>query len=143
MVGITKEMVGMRKLTLILTTLIFSLMFSSTSFAEWKEVTENVNGRIFYVDFERIRKHGGYVYWWELNDYLKQTDGAWSVKIYKQADCKMFRYKDLSGSFHKEPMGGGDGKVSEPPEHLKGWIYPPPDTVAEFILKAVCQHAGM
>ena len=111
MVGITKEMVGMRNLTLILTTLIFSVMFSSsTSFAGWKKVDTNTEtGDTFYVDFERIKKHDGYVYWWDLTDLLKPNEyGILSGKIYKQGDCKKFRYKWLSMSFHKESMGGGE-----------------------------------
>jgi len=60
----------MKKITLLLTTLVFSLtmMFASTSYAEWTEVSEGVDGDTYYVDFERIRKHGGYVYFWYLID---------------------------------------------------------------------------
>jgi len=37
-------------------------------------VTSSGNGaNTTYVDFERIRKHGGYVYWWDLLDRLKPT----------------------------------------------------------------------
>ena len=80
-------------------------MFSSTSFAEWKKVSTNVDGDTFYVDFERIRKHDGYVYWWELFDYLKpDKTGVLSGKVYKQGDCKLIRFKGLSFSYHKEPM---------------------------------------
>ena len=97
------------------------------------------DGRTFYVDFERIRKHGGYVYWWELGDYLKPITGGYlSAKIYNQVDCKLFRYKNLSWSFHKEPMGGGTGETSNEPD--KDWKYPPPDSVSETILKAVCNQ---
>ena len=98
-------------------------------------------GNIFYVDFERIRKHGGYVYWWELGDYLRPTpEGILSGKIYKQGDCKLFRLKRLSGSFHKEPMGGGTGETYTPknPE----WRYPPPNSSTEFVLKKVCAYAN-
>jgi len=46
----------------------------------------------------------------------------------------------LSFSFHKEPMGGGEtGETSNTPD--KNWRYPPPDSVAETILKSVCQYA--
>jgi len=70
----------MRKLTILLA-LVFSVMFSSTSFAEWKKVGENVDGDTFYVDFDRIRKHGGYVYFWSLGDLLKPFEsGTLSVK---------------------------------------------------------------
>ena len=133
----------MRKLTLILTTLIFSVMFSpSTSFAGWKKVSENVDGDTFYVDFERIRKHDGYVYYWELMDLLKPTKetGYWSVKTYIQGDCKKFRLKWLSMSFHKGPMGGGEtSEIDNTPD--KEWRYPPPDSVSEYVLKTVCQYA--
>jgi len=43
---------------ILLTTLIFSLMFSSTSFTGCTKVSEDTNGNTYYVDFERIRKHG-------------------------------------------------------------------------------------
>jgi hypothetical protein len=102
-------------------------------------VSESVDGYTFYVDFERIRKHGGYVYWWDLTDYLKPTQpGHLSSKIYNQGDCKSFRRKGLSYSFHKEPMGGGTGDVQEPVK--KGWKYPPPESSIETVLKSVCSR---
>jgi len=87
----------MKKLILIL--LFSTVMFSSSSYAEWTKVNESVDGDTSYVDFERMRKHDGYVYWWELADYLKPTStGTLSVKVYNQGDCKLFRYKILSFS---------------------------------------------
>ena len=132
----------MRKLTLILTTLIFSVMFSpSTSFAGWTKVGENVDGDTYYVDFERIKKHDGYVYYWELGDGLKpDEDGTLSAKVYKQGDCKKFRLKFVSISSHKGSMGGGEiGETSNTPD--KEWRYPPPDSVSEYVLKTVCAYA--
>ena len=129
----------MKKLTL-LTALIFTVMFSSTSFAGWTKVIGNVDGTTFYVDFERIRKHGGYVYLWRLSDYMKPTeDGDLASKTYQQGDCKLFRFKGLSYSFHKEPMGKGTGDSSNPknPE----LEYPPPNSVSETLLKSVCKYA--
>ena len=127
----------MKKL-LILTTLIFSVLFSFPSFAEWTKMSENVNGT-FYVDFERIRKVDGYVYWWTLTDLLKPDKrGDLSAKMYKQGDCKLFRYKNLSISTHKEPMGGGTVE----PYNLKNpeWNYPHPNSSNEEILKKVCSR---
>ena len=54
----------MKKLTLIFTLLFSTVMFSSTSSAEWTEIGENVGRDTYYVDFERIRKVDGYVYFW-------------------------------------------------------------------------------
>jgi hypothetical protein len=122
----------------ILIALTFSVMFSSTSFAGWTKVSESAEGRIYYVDFERIRKHGGYVYWWELADYLKPDKyGTLSAKVYNQGDCKLFRVNRLSLSFRKEPMGRGTGGEYTPPEK---WIYPSPNSSMEVILKSVCGH---
>jgi len=44
----------MKTLT-ILIAFTFTVMTSSTSFAEWKKTSEGVDGTVFYVDFERIR----------------------------------------------------------------------------------------
>jgi hypothetical protein len=64
----------MKKLLLIFTLLFSTLMFSTPSYGEWTKVTSSGNGaNTTYVDFERIRKHGGYVYWWDLLDRLKPT----------------------------------------------------------------------
>ena len=96
-------------------------------------------GDIFYVDFERIRKVDGYVYYWSLSDYLKPTKfGDLSSKSYDQGDCKLFRYKGLSWSFHKEPMGGGTGETFNYNDN--DWRYPPPNSIDESILKLVCSR---
>ena len=128
----------MRKLAILFILVVSTVMFSSPSYSEWTRVGENVSGRTYYIDFERIRKHGGYVYWWELNDNLKPEMGNLSTKLYAQGDCSVLRYKFLSYSFHKEPMGGGTGKVFNinNPE----WNYPPPKSMSEDVLKSVCSR---
>ena len=119
--------------------LTFSVMFSSSSYAGWTRLGETEDGDTHYVDFERIRKHDGYVYYWTLSDYLKpKTSGMLSAKLYTQGDCKLFRLKRLSWSFHNEPMGGGTGDVSEPSN--KSWVYASPDSSNESILKSVCNR---
>ena len=124
----------------ILLALTFSVMFSSPSFTDWKKAGESVDGDTFYVDFERIRKHGGYVYYWQLEDLLKPDKHAdSSVKVYKQGDCKLFRYKGLSWSFHKEPMGGGTGLTDNTPD--KEWRHLSPKSIDGTTLKSVCAYA--
>jgi hypothetical protein len=130
----------MKKLLLISTFLFSTLMFSTPAYSEWTKVSKGVDGRSFYLDFDRIRKHDGYIYLWILTDYLKPTkyDGTLSIKVYTQNDCELFRYKYLTYIFHKEPMGGGIGDTLEPPEGNKGWKYPSPNSSAEEIIKQVC-----
>ena len=129
----------MKSLLFIFTFIFYTLIFSSPSYARWEKVDERENGDTFYVDFERMRKVDGYVYFWDLLDHLKPTEyGDLSSEVYKQGDCKLFRYKGLSWSFHKEPMGGGTGEVNNDPD--KEWKYPPPNSAGETIIKSVCSR---
>jgi hypothetical protein len=130
----------MKKLLLIFTLLFSTLMFSTPSYGEWTKVSKNVSGTTFYVDFERIRKHGGYVYYWTLGDYLKPSKGGdLSARAYYQVDCELFRYKILSDSYYIEPMGGGEpSATSNEPD--KNWSYAPPHSSIEGTLKRVCSQ---
>jgi hypothetical protein len=129
---------------ILLTALMFSLMFPSTCFADWTKMSENEVGDTFYVDFERIRKNGGYVYYWTMGDFLKPNhSGYLSDKVYVQADCELFRFKYLSGSFHREPMGRGSPLIIDrPAKGLPPWSYPPPNSAREDLLKTVCKFAN-
>ena len=100
---------------------------------------DTVDGDTFYVDFERVRKHDGYVYFWYLTDYLKPNQfGTLSHKIYNQGDCTLFRVKPLSLVYHKLPMGGGSEETSTPTGKNRDWVYPTPESMNEYILKKVC-----
>jgi hypothetical protein len=57
-------------------------------------VGEDVKENTFYVDFEKIRNHGGYVYWYDLFDLLKPNKNEdTSYKEYRQGDCKLYNEK--------------------------------------------------
>ena len=121
-------------------TLVFTLLFSSTSSAEWTKVIENTAGDTFYVDFERIRKDDNYVYYWELIDKLKpDEDGDLSYKGYLQGDCKIFRFMYLQSVYHKESMGRGTGQIFYRSENPK-WNYPSPGSSHELLLEQVCNQ---
>ena len=113
-------------------------MFSSNSFGEWTEVSKDVSGNTFYLDFERIRKVDGYVYYWFLVDLLKPRNGVLSSKTYNEGDCKLFRWRDLQFVNHKKPMGvdTGESFTNENPK----WSFPPPNSINEFILEIVCRQ---
>jgi len=126
--------------------LILILLSSSTAYAEWLGMIKNDDGDTYYVDFDRIREIDGYVYYWQLADYVKPISNEfWSAKTYHQGDCKLFRFKHLTVYFHKEPIGGGDGKIIYPTNSDK-WMYPPPNSPTEYVLKSVCdkeQHSWL
>jgi|APSaa5957512535_1039671.scaffolds.fasta_scaffold55786_4 hypothetical protein len=126
----------MKTLTLILA-LTFSVMLSSTSFADWKKVTEDAHAT-YYVDFEGIRNRGQIIYWWNLTNYLLPDPvGDFSNKTYVQGNCKLFRIKYLSYIHYKRPMGAGIGRdnIKKEPE----WHSPHP--IYKKILKSVCAYA--
>ena len=129
----------MKNLLLIFTLLFSTVFFPSPSYAEWTKVGENINAT-FYVDFERSRKHSGFVYYWKLIDVFKpNSSGDLSIKAYDQVDCKMFRYKYLSGMTFSKPMGAENAiRVDNRPG--KDWRYPPPNSANEALLKSVCSR---
>jgi hypothetical protein len=119
-----------------LTALLFTVIISSPSYAIWTEVGKNMGGNTFYVDYEKIKKQGGFVYWWSLLDFLKPLDGKYlSHKVYTQGDCSLSRFLTVSSHLHNEPMGRGNKYTSKPP---KKWRYPSPNSVNKTILKSVC-----
>ncbi len=124
----------------LITTLTLLLMFSSPSYAEWTKVTENEYGSTTYVDFDRIRKVDGFVYYWALGDLPKPDSwGNFSYKWYYQGDCKLFRNKMLRISYHTQPMGEGTPSQTDntPDEE---WSYPSPNSASETVLNAVCNR---
>jgi len=51
----------------------------------------------------------------------------------------MFRYKRLSFSFHKQPMGEGYGEIDSTPD--TEWSYTRPKSSDEEVFKQVCEYA--
>ena len=118
--------------------LLFSLIISLNSYGEWSKVSNNTNGTSFYVDIDRIKNQGPYVYYWELMDLLKpNSSGTLSAKSYIQGECNLVRYRIWSYSFYKTNMGQGRSfSSSNIPD--KDWRYPFPNSSAEAILEIVC-----
>ncbi len=127
----------MRKTILTITILIFTTIWSSKSFGEWEYVTKGISGVETYIDYTRIKKHDGYVYFWALEDLLKpDQDGDLSYINYYQGDCTLYRFKHLSASYYKQAMGTGTVKniTDQAPE----WKYATPETIMETYLEIVC-----
>ena len=118
--------------------LLFSILISFNSYGEWEKVTKNVSGSTYYIDMDTIKEHNGYVYDWELTDYLKPDgNGIMSAKLYKQSDCGVNREKHLLLVGYEQPMGEGSGKTMTPPDE---WVYPTPDSVGGIMLKYACDY---
>ena len=98
-----------------------------------------MKGNIYYVDFERLKKHNGFIYYWSLIDLLKPDKwGDVSYIFYHQGDCTLFRQMELTSSGHNQPMGAGT--ISSATHKNPKWTYPLPNSVAETKLKSVCSR---
>tara|TARA_Y100001935_G_scaffold255564_1_gene269517 strand:- start:5467 stop:5862 length:396 start_codon:yes stop_codon:yes gene_type:complete len=129
----------MKKLSLIFFIFSFTVVLTSYSYAKWTQVGSSSNENTFYVDLDRITRHGSYVYFWYLRDFLKPNNqGYLSVKVYRQGDCDLLRTRLLSGYFYKYPMGKETAEVKKPVKATQRWKYVTPDSQYAVVLKTVC-----
>jgi hypothetical protein len=111
---------------------------SSVANAEWILVTRDKLFNNYYVDFKRIRKHDGKVYYWELGELSQATkNGLKSARIYIEAECERFRFRYLNQTYYNDIMGSGE-VISSNNTPDKEWNYPPPNSSREIILEFVC-----
>ena len=129
----------MKKLLLLL----FSLMLSFNSYGEWSKVFEEQsevldwdNGDIAYLDYKLIYVNDENVYWWELKNFGKPTNGYKSEMVYLQGNCVSFRVKILSTNYFLEPMGKGNANSSN--SSNSEWNYPLPGTHRKRMIDYVC-----
>ena len=128
----------MKKITLLLV-IIFTFLFSTTSWGDWNYVGESSIGRKYYYDKDRIRKSGKYIYFWMLIDYIKPSKfGDLSGVSYTELDCSIFRFKRLKLQFYNESMGEGKMTTDEIPD--KEWWYPKPDSYNEYMFNKICEE---
>ena len=124
----------MKKLLLLL----FSVIISFSSYAEWTYIGKDDDGEYsYYIDLQTLRKIDGYVYFWNLMDFDKPDEfGNMSGVTYSQGDCGITRSKYLTSVSYKKPMGEevADTYTEPNPE----WEYITPYTVGEFLLNTSC-----
>jgi len=127
----------MKKITLLLV-IIFTFLFSNTSWGEWNYGSEGGIGK-YYYDKDRVRKSGKYLYFWRLTDSKNPSEyGDLSVTSYVQLDCSIFRFKNLKHQVYKNSMGEGEHtRDFTPPDE---WVYPKPNSPSESILNKVCEE---
>ena len=120
----------MKKLLLLL----FSILISFNSFAEWTPVDSNDDVTTF-IDFNTIKKHNEFIYWWNMVE-SESLEGK-SGKFYVQGDCGISRTKILTMIAYNESMGKEELE-RETPDNPK-WKYLTPDSVAGFLLDTSCR----
>ena len=128
----------MKKITLLLV-IIFTFLFSTTSWGDWTYLVKSTYGDKFYYDKNRVRKHRKDLYVWILSDYLKPISGEYFSYIeYLQLDCSISRYKSLKEITYKKSMGEGEMTSDFTPPNE--WKYPKPESISEFVSNKVCKE---
>ena len=122
----------MKKLLLLL----FSMLISFNSFAEWTPVDINDDVTTF-IDFNTIKKHNEFIYWWNMVEYEKESTTGKSAKFYVQGDCGISQTKILTLIAYNESMGKEELE-RETPDNPE-WKYLTPDSVAGFLLDTSCR----
>ena len=134
----------MRNSILILILLFAFLVCLSTKAKDWIEITKGQNGHIFFVDMENLNERKGYVYFWQLINYIEQDEyGDRSAKIYVKAECKAFKFKWLKVSYHKLLMGKDYVKPDNPSNLVSGWQFPIIGSTSYAVLDHVCKNKGL
>ena len=90
-----------------------------------------------YIDTTTIRKDGHFRKAWWVTDMKQQgEDGAMSIQVLAESDCKEERLRLLTTYRHSEPMALG--KVIQSVNGPAEWTYPHPDSIGLLIIKFVC-----
>ena len=127
----------MKKITILLV-IIFTFLFSNSSWGDWEFVVKSVNGNKSYYDKNRLRKNGKFLYFWTLTDYLKpKTRENLSHVGHVELDCSIFRFKDLRIQTYKNSMGEGKFTYVFTPKNE--WRYPQPKSSGEVLYKKICE----
>ena len=126
-------------------TVIFTYLFClSTHAKDWTKITKGQNGHIFFVDMENLIESKGYIYFWQLINYIEKDEyGDMSAKIYVKADCKVFKFKWLKVSYHKMFMGKDYVKPDIPSKLVSGWQFPGIGSTSYAVLDHVCKNKGL
>ena len=105
--------------------------------ADWKKINET-DETSFYVDFDSMVRQGNIRQFWSLRNHsVVDEEGALSVRIFEEHDCKgrRFRYLDITG--HSKQWA--DGRVLSDRSLIdEPWKRIPPGTVVEYIHKIIC-----
>ena len=122
----------MKKLLLLL----FSILISFNSYADWTRITDTVND-IYYVDKNTVMEHNGYIFWWELHDLKKPAAGYKSAMVYMQGDCGIYRYKGLEYKAFNEQMGRGEETNLGTEDD---WRFISSGSAGEVVMDYVCDY---
>ena len=137
--GLGQELRGVRKLGIMSAALV---ALGTLASADYIIIASSSTGDDFYVEVDSIKKHSGYVYFWEIIDQLIPDDyGNISTEAYIEAVCDGPRKtRRLTNHFYAKPMA--EGPRTESFTNPSDWRYVRPGSVSEAVLDFVCSQAG-
>jgi len=131
------------KFFLIISIIIFNVIYSSTSFAELKNVAGN-SSNTYYIETKSIKKSNGYIYYWVVNDYTKPDKfGDLSSQNLYETDCKVpLKMKRLAGMFYNGPMATNETTttLNAAQIEMQTDLYAPPGSISELLIDFVCNY---
>ena len=119
--------------------LLFSILISFNSYGEWTKISSNSKVD-YFVELDTVKTINGYIYWWSLSNNIEPNSlGTMSGIIFFQGECELKRFKYLSDTYYKKPMGQGAVTSSSniPDEE---WDYAPPNTSMAEEMEVICDY---
>ena len=115
------------------------------SFDEWFWVSSNIAGNNYYLSIDTIKKLGGYVYYWQLDDLnepIKTKSGSriYSAKKRMQVDCETESTRITVAHYYTGNLG--QGKPWGTDNSTSDWLYPPPRTTFYALMEYVCDYVN-
>lgn len=121
--------------------LLFSFMFVSTSYAEYKWAkTGETDEATFYVDYSKVRKVNNVIYFYELRDHLeppKTGSNIFSVVVYSKVTCDTYQRKILQIQNYEFAMGRGEPILT--PKEGNGTWYSYDDNYGKGLTNHLCE----
>ena len=88
-------------------TLLFSVLLSTPSYAEWLYIADNIESDKYYIETEKINSNNGYVYYDMLVNYGEPNNGAKSVISNHVGNCQTNEMKYNSDKYFSKQTGKG------------------------------------
>ena len=126
----------MKKLLLVL----FLVMISFNSYAEWSLVVTSTNKNEYYIDFDRVSKNNGYVYYWVLSNFPSPpyAKGKSSLELYEVNCSPPIKERRKAYYFYNSAMVQKGTRSSVFDTSTGPWEYSVPGSVQERLIEAVC-----
>jgi len=108
-------------------------------YGDWYEVSSHVDGSaIFYMDPDSIKEEDGYISFWTLIDYVKDSSENIRSQISRRhVDCDQGILRNETEYNYDENMGEGEVTIREQVK-ISEWIKPPSGSNYEYYILMGC-----